>query len=545
MSLLEEITTKLHAMQPEERAAIAKDLKALKTKMRFVPNEGPQTMAYNSEADILLYGGQAGGGKSFLLMGLASQEHKRSIVFRRELAQTDGLEDAGKAIIGDSARFVGAPLPEWNWPLEAKSLTLAGMKDPGDWNKHAGRERDFYGFDEAGEFVLEQVASLVAWNRGPEGQRCRIVLASNPPRTSDGYWMQAWFAPWLDPHFAYPAEDGELRWAILFDNGSGHMPVWVDDDQPRTMVDGEWIVEFDPEMISPDDVFRPLSFTFIRAELKDNPYRNTPEYRARLNSLPEPLRSQLLFGNFAAGGEDPENQLIPTQWIIEAQNRWTSVPPVGIPLCAIGVDVAQGGADKSVIAKRHDAWFAPLEAIPGVETPYGQEVAGKVLAKRYDGAKVVVDLGGGWGGDALAHLVRNGVDAIGYMGVKQNPTGRTRDNQLSFYNERTKMLWRLREALDPHQQGGSPMALPPDRELLADLAAPTYSIMSSKRGLVIKAESKEDVCKRLGRSTDKGDAVGMCWTVGAKMASDFHNWRVGGNSGRVPKVIMGRGPGRR
>jgi hypothetical protein len=294
-----------------------------------------------------------------------------------------------------------------------------------------------------------------------------------------------------------------------------------------------------------DELYRPLSFTFIRAELKDNPYRNTPEYRAKLNSLPEPLRSQLLYGNFIAGGEDPDNQLIPTAWIVEAQQRWTSVPPVGIPLCAIGVDVAQGGADQTTIAKRHDGWFHPLEAIPGIETPSGQEVAGKVIAKRYDGAKVAVDLGGGWGGDALKHLTLNGVDAYGYMGVKQNPTGRTRDNQLSFFNERTKALWRMREALDPHQQGGSCIALPPDRELLADLAAPTYQIKSSKRGLVISAESKEDVVKRLGRSTDKGDAVIICWSVGPKMASDFHNWKVGGNSGRTPKVIMGRQAARR
>jgi hypothetical protein len=521
MSLLAEVAAKLGGMTDTELATYGESLKPIKKTMRFVPNPGPQTEAYNSLADILLYGGQAGGGKSYLLMGLSSQEHKRSIVFRRELAQTDGLEDAGKAIIGDSARFVGAPLPEWNWDGEDRSLTLAGMKDPGDWNKHAGRERDFYGFDEAGEFVRDQVNSLVAWNRGPTGQRCRIVLASNPPRTSDGYWMQEWFAPWLDPHYANPAEDGELRWAVLIEGS----PMWVDGPSPV-------------EIEGSDETFMPVSFTFIRAELKDNPYRNTPEYRAKLNSLPEPLRSQLLYGNFTAGGEDPDNQLIPTQWIVEAQQRWTSTPPVGIPLCAIGVDVAQGGADQTVIAKRHDGWFAPLEAIPGVETPSGQEVAGKVMAKRYDSAKVVVDLGGGWGGDALRHLSINGVDAVGYMGVKQGPTGRTRDNQLSFYNERTKALWRMREALDPHQQGGSVIMLPPDRELLADLAAPSFSIQSAKRGMVIKAESKEDVTKRLGRSTDKGDAVIICWTVGAKMASDFHNWNVGGKAGSAPKVIM-------
>src|SRR5713226_5209625 len=83
--------------------------------MKFVPLPGPQTDAYLSTADVLLYGGQAGGGKSFLVMGLASQEHQRSIIFRREAGQTDGLEEAGKQIIANDARFNGTDL-EWSWP---------------------------------------------------------------------------------------------------------------------------------------------------------------------------------------------------------------------------------------------------------------------------------------------------------------------------------------------------------------------------------------------------------------------------------------------
>jgi hypothetical protein len=81
-------------------------------------------------------------------MGLASQEHTRSIIFRRESSQTDGLEEAGKQIIGESAKFNGTD-KEWVWGTAGRSLKLAGMKEPGDWNKHAGRERDLIGFDEA------------------------------------------------------------------------------------------------------------------------------------------------------------------------------------------------------------------------------------------------------------------------------------------------------------------------------------------------------------------------------------------------------------
>ncbi len=458
-------------------------------------------------------------------MGLAAQEHRHSIIFRREGSQTDGLERAGKEIIGDSGRFNGSEYGEWNWP-DGRSCKLAGLKEPGDWGKHAGRERDLLVFDEAGEFLRMQVASLFGWLRGPEGQRTRVLLPSNPPRSTDGYWLTEWFAPWLDMHHPLRAEPGELRWGILDGEGVIH---WQD---------GPEAVMFDNELREP------LSFTFIPAKLSDNPYRDTPEYRRSLDSLPEPLRSQLKHGDWTAGVTDNLNQCIPTEWVRLAQDRWKPQRPVGIPLCAIGVDVAQGGTDKTVIAQRYDDWFPELVAVPGAETPGGRDVAGKVLALRHDGAKVVVDLGGGWGGDALAHMVRNGVDAVGYMGVKDS-VRRTRDNQLKFVNVRTEAYWQLREALDPSNIGGATMALPPDKELMADLTAPTFETKSGKGGMVIHLEPKDKLVKRLGRSPDKGDAVVMCWWAGAKAASDAQMWRQASPMNRAPKVVFGHQARRR
>lgn len=530
MSLLDEIAEKLSVMPPGQKAALVKTLAPVMKKMRFVPLEGPQARAYNSKADILLYGGQAGGGKTALLIGLSSQEHQSSIIFRRESSQTDGLEKFGKDTIGDSARYNGQD-KEWNW-IDGRSLKLAGMKEPGDWGKHAGRERDFFGFDEAGEFLRDQVASLLAWLRGPEGQRCRMVLASNPPRSSDGYWMTEWFAPWLDIHHPNPAKPNELRWAVMMDG----VPDWKD---------GPGFTHYEGEK----EPRQHLSFTFIPAALDDNPYRNTPEYRARLNSLPEPLRSQLLHGDFTAGQIDGIDQAIPTEWVRLSQQRWQPVRPPNIPMCALGVDVAQGGTDQTVIATRFDGWYAPLEAIPGSQTPGGFDVAGRVITKRHDQAKVVLDLGGGWGGDAMKHLSENiGSEHItGFMGVKDS-VHRTRDHQLRFANVRTEAYWRFREALDPTQREGSPIQLPPDKELLADLTAPTYEVKSGKGGMVIHLEPKDKLVKRLGRSPDKGDAVVMAWFSGPKAVTDLREWQANmppSRRGGLPKVIMGRQAARR
>ena len=523
MSLLDEVKQKLNGLDPDATARLVEILKPARAKMRFIPLEGPQTQAYNSKADVLLYGGQASGGKSFLLMGLAAQKHYRSIIFRREASQTDGLEEAGKAIIGTSASYNGT-LKEWKWE-DGRSLKLAGLQLPDDWMKHAGRERDLYGFDEAGEFLKEQVASLFGWNRGPEGQRCRIVLASNPPRSSDGYWMTEWFAPWLEPNHPLAAKPGELRWAHMIDGD----PHWV--DGPNSMTEsGE----------------RPLSFTFIPAALSDNPFRDTAEYRAKLDALPEPLRSQLKYGDFAAGMQDGLDQAIPTEWVRKAQDRWTEARPLNVPMCAIGVDVAQGGTDQTTIAIRYDGWYMQLDAVPGNETPSGAEVAGRVLARRHDNAVVVVDLGGGWGGDALKHLALNRVEAIGYMGVKESRK-RTRDGQLRFANIRTEAYWRFREALDPHQIEGSPIQLPNDAELRADLTAPTFEIKAGKGGMVVHLEPKDKLVKRIGRSPDKGDAVVMAWWAGPKAVTDMVEWEkmAPRKFGSRPQVVMGHQAARR
>lgn len=519
---LQEVLAALAALPDADRKALTKEAEAATKGMRFVPLPGPQTDAYLSKADVLLFGGQAGGGKTFMVMGMASQEHRRSIVFRRESSQTDGLVEAGRQIIGDTARFNGSDAGEWNWP-DGRNLKLAGMKEPDDWNKHAGRERDFIGFDEGLEFLENQVASMLAWNRGPDGQRCRMVLASNPPRTADGAWVFVWFAPWLDPTFPLPAKEGELRYAVMV----GGKPQWQAGAEP---------VEIDGEMRTP------LSFTFIRSRLKDNPFRDTPEYRAKIDSLPEPLRSQLKHGLFQMGGEDDAWQIIPTQWAQAAMARWSDRPPENVPQCAIGVDVAQGGADKTVLAVRHDGWYAPLIEVPGVQTPGGTDVAGLVISKRRDQSMVVVDIGGGWGGEAYAHLKANGVDCVGYMGVQES-LRRTEDQRLKFTNVRTEAYWRFREALNPDQQGGSHIALPRDMELLAELCCPTFDVTSGGiKALPKESKTGDSVKKRLGRSPDKADAVVMAWHAGAKMASHHQQWQ---KRGSPPRVLVGHASARR
>lgn len=521
--LLGEILARLDTLPPEDLEKVREIKKRAVGHMRFIPNVGAQTEAYLSQADVLLYGGRAGGGKTLLELGWCINEAESAIIFRRERTQTDGLEKEGKKLIGAAARFNGQDL-EWTW-ASGKTLKLAGMKQAEDWMAHAGRERDCMCFDEGGEFLESQVAQIIAWLRAPPGKRTRVIIGSNPPRSSDGQWLLKWFAPWLDDRFPNPARPGELRYAVyVTTNGQPDM-LWVDGP-------GEY--EFEGE------TYTAKSYTFIPASLEDNPYRNTPEYRAQLQSLPEPLRSQLLYGDFKAGIQDSPNQIIPTAWIRAAQARWTERPPAHVPMCAMGVDCTGGGDDPMVIAPRHDGWFAKPIVVPGKDIPQdrlGTVPAGIIISHRRDGAKVIVDMGGGYGGPIMEHLKANDTDVEGYKGAGAS-TARTKDRQLTFFNKRTETLWRFREALDPDQEGGSPIALPPDPEVTADLTSVTYDTISYRGALCIKAESKEDVVEKLGRSPNKGDAIVMSWSGGLKQAN-VKGGMQGLTRKKRPQTIMG------
>lgn len=533
MGLLDEVIARVQKKPAPERARIIEQAKKATAKMPWIPNPGPQTDAYLSEADILLYGGQAGGGKSHELLGWGVNEAQNGIIFRRELSQTDGLEADGKSIIGRAAGFNGTD-HEWTWP-DGKTLKLGGMKTADSWIDHAGRGRDFIGFDEGGEFLEVQVASIMAWLRAAPGVRTRVIIGSNPPRTADGLWLLEWFAPWLDDeHPLFPAPPGQLLWAVYVGKPGQGRTEWVPGP-------GEY--EFDGEK------YTAKSRTFIPASLEDNPFRNTPEYRATLQSLPEPLRSQLLYGDWKAGMEDAANQCIPTAWVLAAQKRWKNEPPEDIPMCAIGVDASGGGADAMVQAQRYDGWYAPLIETPGKDIPRnrpGSYAAGLILSNRRDGAVPVIDMGGGYGGPIYEHLTANEIECIAYKGAEAT-TRRTRDKKLTFTNTRSAAYWGFREALDPDQPGGSPISLPPSKRLLAGLCAPTFEV--TPNGIKLEPKSKREggvkgVVERLGWSPNEADAVVMAWWGGPKESTNALDWAerkmARGLRGQRPQVIMGR-----
>lgn len=449
------------------------------------PLPGPQSDAFTSDADELLFGGAAGGGKSDLVLGLALTVHRRSIIFRREYPQLAALIDRSKEIIGDKGRFNESKSSWRNLP-GGRVIEFGAVQYDADKHKYQGRPHDLIAFDELANFLESQYLFLIGWNRTTDPhQRTRVVGASNPPTNADGEWIIRRWAPWLDPHHPQPAKPGELRWFAVIDGKD-------------TEVDGPAPIVRDGEEI------RPKSRTFIPARLADNPYLMATDYGATLQRMPEPLRSQMLYGDFSIGQDDDPWQIIPTEWVRLAQRRWSEEAPTTdddqpLPLSGLGVDVARGGKDQTVIARRYAHWFAPLVKHPGQATPDGPAVAVIVTPLVTDGVTANVDVIG-VGGAVYDALMSNGLRAHA-VNVATGSQARDRTGKLGFINVRAELWWRLREALDPTT--GDDLALPPDPELLADLVAPRWKL--GVRG--IQVEDKEDIKKRLGRSPDCGDAV--------------------------------------
>jgi hypothetical protein len=482
----------------------------------FFPTPGPQYMAFTSAADIIGYGGAAGGGKTYLVSGLALTEHKRSVIFRQNKNQTRKfVQDFGE-MIGNSD---GYSSQNSEWKYDGRLIEFGGLEDPKDYEKWQGRDHDLKAYDEATQMREFDVRYTMGWNRSADpAQRCRTLLTFNPPTTAEGRWVVRFFAPWLDPLHPNPAADGEIRWfTTVGDNEDFEVPC----EKPFVLkyVDGqpELVYDFDPADYAEEDIIRPKSRTFITARVTDNPYYMATGYMRQLQMLPEPLRSQMLKGDFMAGVEDDAQQVIPTAWVEAAQERYREITSkadwVWPEMAAMGVDAARGGnmggttgstgKDKMVTACRYDSpsirIVGPLVVAKGVDVNTGNLAAAQIIQHRRHSAPVQLDVAS-IGTSVYDALNENRIHTVPLNNAAAS-TGRDRSGLLKFFNRRAEFHWRMREALDPEAE--VPMALPPDSELLADLTAPRWSL--TKSGIVV--EPKADIKKRIGRSPDKGEAV--------------------------------------
>ncbi len=511
---LDELTKLVESATPEDRAFLLSQAEDVAHKNPWTPTPGPQMEAYYNPADILLYGGQAGGGKTDLVLGVAFTQQTNSLIMRRKYTDLGGVIERAEMLNGGQRGFNKQPPPKLK-RRDGRIIDFGAAQHKGDEQSWMGRPHDFIGFDEATQFLESQVRLLLGWLRTTKvGQRTRAIMATNPPLDASGDWIIGFFRPWLDITHPKPAKHGELRWFV-------------------TAPDGKDLEVSGPEKVQLPgmrDPLIPMSRTFIPSRLGDNPFLANTGYQAKLDGLPEPLRSAVRDGNFMASRADADYQVIPTQWIIEAQARWKPDGWRSYMMTAVGLDIG-AGRDETVLARLHGTWFNEPIIVSGESARDPQHAAGLVFAHRRDNCGVIIDVGGGYGGATIAILRENGIPFTAFNSSNTS-TAVSQRAGMKFANKRAEAWWKFREALDPFQDGGSLIALPPDPRLAADLSAPTWK--SETRGIQI--ESKDEIKKRLGRSTDRGDAVVMAFYEGGKLAVTRNAATKGYHNNR-PKVL--------
>jgi len=458
---------------------------------RWKPQSKPQWQAFLSRADELFYGGAGGGGKSDLLLGLAGEAHQKSIIFRRVFPNLRELIERSRQIYGSPDNdhrkdSFNESLHVWRFEDE-RMLEFAAIQYEKDKKNFQGRPHDLVGFDEAPEFTESQILFVSAWNRSVDpSQRVRVILTGNPPIDAEGAWITRRYAPWLNPEHHRPAKSGELRWFAVLSGKEAE-------------------VENGVPFVHQGEMIFPRSRTFIRAMVDDNPFyaNDGGRYKSILQSLPEPLRSQILHGDFNAANPPNPFQVIPTEWVRAAQKRWLERQPPTTPLTAVGIDPSRGGDDKTTSAKRYDNWFAPVKGWPGAMVKDGAILA-ELVRQDLDEEEPVyfnIDVSaiGSSGYDHLKPIYKNVIP----FNPAEGSTYRDKSKKLKMRNKRAEMYWRFRDALDP--KDGDDIALPPSTELLADLCSARYEVSSA--GVLI--EDKELIKARIGRSPDEGEAVMM------------------------------------
>lgn len=517
LKTLDEIVGSLAGLSGDDRMDVDA-LVATTSDMRWIPSPGPQTEAYFSPADVLLYGGSGGSGKSDLGLGLGFTEHERTLVLRRQYTDLASLIERAIEINGTRNGFNGQPPPSLK-TTNKKLIRFGANRLLGDEQTWQGQPFDLKVFDEAAQFLEAQIRFHLGWIRSTTiGQRTRALLATNPPLSAEGDWIIGMFRPWLDITHPSPAKPGELRWYVTAPDGTD------------LEVEGPDPVEFDGKE------YLPTSRSFIPAALRDNPFLINTGYKAQQDALPEPLRSAIRDGNFMLARQDDQYQVIPTEWIRMAQLRWSEKPPACIGMSSLGVDVALTGDDHTTFARRHGHWYDEIISEKSGATPDPLDVASRAITIMRDGCPIIIDMGGGYGSGVYSHLKNNvgGLTLFGFNGSNES-LKRSRDGKLKFKNKRAEAHWKFREALEPNL--GEPIALPPDPELMADLTAPRWKLTPSG----IQIESKDEIKKRIGRSPDKGDAVIMAWSEGESSVDARFRMAGAASHGQAPKVNLGYG----
>lgn len=242
----------------------------------FNPNQGPQTEFLAAPERDVLYGGAAGGGKSYALLAdalrYAHNPNHRGLLLRRTLGELTELIDKSRQLYMKA--FPEAVFREskstWMFPSGATILFSYLDRDT-DVTRYQGQSFNWIAIDEITHYptpyVWEYLRSRL---RTTDQSIIPYMRCTANPGGVGGWWIKKMY---IDPT-------------------KSNTPFWARD------VETNRILRYGSS--NAEKAGKPLfQRRFIPARLTDNPYlMASGEYEAMLNSLPEVERRRLLEGDW-------------------------------------------------------------------------------------------------------------------------------------------------------------------------------------------------------------------------------------------------------
>lgn len=271
--------------------------------MKEIKPQPTQEVFLSSSADIVIFGGSAGGGKTFALL-LEPLRHMNNkdfgaVFFRRESTQISnegGLWDTAMTIypeLGASMRT--HPSPECVFPSGAR-VSFRHLNQENTVYSYQGSQIPLIVFDELTHFTKKQFFYMLSRNRSTCGVRPYIRASTNPDPDS---WVAKFISWWIDQDtgYAIPERSGIIRWFYMIDDNY----VWGDTKEDLMQKYGD-IMQAEGQAVPPKSV------TFVLSTVHDNKalLSKDPGYLANLMALDRIERERLLNGNWivrASSGE--------------------------------------------------------------------------------------------------------------------------------------------------------------------------------------------------------------------------------------------------